>query len=201
MNLPNALTVIRILLVPLFVYEVLEGHYAEGMAVFTLAAVTDALDGFVARFWKLRTRLGTFLDPMADKLLVTAAYVILSVKGMIPLWLALAVISRDVIIVLGALVVHMVNGKLHIRPHPVSKVNTFFQLLTVILALVRGMTLGAGTLHDWVLASLEPAILLTAVLTLVSGVIYILTGLRALGDGQGDDEGWEDDEAGEGKDE
>jgi len=203
-NWPNALTVIRILLIPLFVYEVLEGHYTSGLVVFFIAAVTDALDGFLARVFRLKTRLGTFLDPMADKLLVTAAYVILGIKGMIPLWLVVAVISRDTIIVLGAMVVHVVAGELDIRPHPVSKVNTFFQLLTVILALFRGMTLGAGPLHDWVVASLEPSIVLTAALTIVSGIIYILTGLRALEEdgqeGEGEEEpGNEPRKGGEGR--
>jgi cardiolipin synthase (CMP-forming) len=185
-NWPNAITIIRILLIPLFVYEVLDGQYAEGAVVFIIAALSDALDGFVARFWKMKTRLGTFLDPLADKLLVTSAYVILGIKGMIPLWLVVGVISRDVIIVLGALVLHIIHGELHPRPHLVSKVNTFFQLLTVILALSRGMTLGMGVVHDWVIASMEPAIVLTALLTLVSGVIYILTGLRALEEKEGD---------------
>jgi cardiolipin synthase len=179
-NWPNALTIVRILLIPLFVYQVLDGDYTMGAVVFFLAAVTDALDGFIARIFHMKTRLGTFLDPMADKLLVNAAYVILGIKGIIPLWLVVAVISRDVIIVLGAMVVHLLAGELHVRPHPVSKVNTFFQLLTVILALFEGMTAGMGLLHEWIEVSLEPAIYLTAGLTLVSGLIYIITGLRAI---------------------
>ncbi len=200
MNWPNALTIIRILLIPLFVYQVLDGNYTMGAVVFFLAAVTDALDGLIARVFRMKTRLGTFLDPMADKLLVNAAYVILGIKGIIPLWLVVAVISRDVIIVLGALVVHLVVGELHVRPHPVSKVNTFFQLLTVILALFKGMTAGMGLLHSWIEVSLEPAIYLTAGLTMVSGLIYIITGLRAIEE-EPDDAGEEGAEAAEGEEE
>ncbi len=189
MNWPNAITIVRILLIPLFVYEVLMGDYTTGAMVFFLAAVTDALDGLIARIFRMKSRLGTFLDPLADKLLVTSAYVILGIKGIIPLWLVMAVISRDSIIVLGALVLYLMIGELQVKPHPVSKINTFFQLLTVILALFKGMTEEMRLLHEWITVSLEPAIYLTAGLTLASGLIYIITGLRAIEEEPGEEEG------------
>ncbi|TNF50671.1 CDP-alcohol phosphatidyltransferase family protein, partial [bacterium] len=136
MNLPNALTMIRILLVPLFLYKVLKGEFTFAAAVYLTAAVTDGLDGAIARIWNLQTRLGTFLDPMADKLLVTTSYVSLAILNIIPLWLAIAVITRDIIIVTGTLAVYLLKHQLIIKPHPVSKVTTFFQFMTVLWALV-----------------------------------------------------------------
>ncbi len=180
MNWPNAISLIRILLIPLFIYAILQGNYLEASVVFLLAAVSDALDGLVARLTRTQSRLGTILDPLADKLLLTAAYVVLGVKGVLPLWLTVAVISRDVIIVLGAITLHLLKGHLEVRPLAVSKANTFFQLLTVCLALFAGVTSGDGLIHAWVATALEPAILLTLTLTVLSGIIYILTGLRLL---------------------
>src|SRR5512138_3669719 len=92
MNLPNAITVIRILLVPLFLYEALQRDFAFATVVYVTAAVTDGLDGSIARFWDKRTRLSSFLDPLADKLLVTTAYVTLTIVGAVPLRQTLAVV-------------------------------------------------------------------------------------------------------------
>lgn len=179
MNLPNALTMIRILLVPLFLYKVLRGEFAFAAAVYLTAAVTDGLDGAIARIWNMQTRLGTFLDPMADKLLVTTSYVSLGFLNIIPLWLAIAVISRDVIIVAGTFAVYFLKDQLIIRPHPVSKVTTFFQFMTVLWALVLSSQMGMADLPS-VIRSYEYLIWLTGSLTVISGAIYILAGFRSL---------------------
>ena len=183
MNLPNALTVIRILLVPLFLYEVLKDHFSAATVVYLAAAFTDGLDGFIARVWRMQTRLGTFLDPLADKLLVTASYLVLAYLGVLPLWLSLAVISRDIIIVLGSLVIYLLLHHLVVKPHPLGKITTFFQFAMMLITLVLQ--------SDWTWASARflervfmPLAVMTAVLTVLSGAVYILQGFRVLEEGQ-----------------
>ena len=177
MNLPNAITIIRILLIPLFLYKIIQGEMIFATAVYLTAAITDGLDGFIARVWKLQTKLGTFLDPMADKLLVTASFLTLSVLKIIPLWIALAVISRDFIIVSGSLLVYLMKNELTIRPQPIGKVTTFFQFSYILIVLIQSAfdTLIMSNLYG-------PVLLITGVLTIISGVVYIFDGLRALED-------------------
>lgn len=177
MNVPNALTIIRILLIPLFLYKIIQGEMVFATAVYLTAAVTDGLDGFIARVWKLQTKLGTFLDPMADKLLITASFLVLSILKIIPLWLALAVISRDFIIVSGSLLVYLMKDELTIRPQPIGKVTTFFQFGYILLVLLQSASdfTFPSTLHS-------PMVLTTGGLTVISGAVYILDGLKALED-------------------
>lgn len=177
MNVPNALTIIRILLIPLFLYKIIQGEMVFATAVYLTAAVTDGLDGFIARVWKLQTKLGTFLDPMADKLLITTSFLVLSILKIIPLWLALAVISRDFIIVSGSLLVYLMKDELTIRPQPIGKVTTFFQFGYILLVLLQSAS-------DFTFPSTlySPMVLITGGLTVVSGGVYILDGLKALED-------------------
>jgi cardiolipin synthase len=177
MNLPNAITIIRILLIPLFLYKVIQGDMVFATIVYLTAAITDGLDGFIARVWNLKTKLGSFLDPMADKLLVTTSFLTLSILGIIPLWLALAVISRDFIIVSGSLLVYLMKSELTIKPQPIGKVTTFFQFSYILLVLLRSafdITLLKGLNN--------PMVLITGGLTIISGAVYILDGLKALED-------------------
>ena len=177
MNLPNAITIIRILLIPLFLYKMIQGEMIFATAVYLTAAITDGLDGFIARVWKLQTKLGTFLDPMADKLLITTSFLTLSVLKIIPLWLTLAVISRDFIIVIGSLLVYLIKNELIIRPQPIGKVTTFFQFSYILLVLVQS---------DFDLLILSklfgPMLLITGGLTIISGIVYLIDGLKALED-------------------
>jgi cardiolipin synthase len=146
-------------------------------AVYLTAAITDGLDGFIARFWNLQTQLGTFLDPMADKLLVTASFLTLSVLKIIPLWLALAVISRDFIIVTGSLLVYLMKNELTIRPQPIGKVTTFFQFSYILIVLIQSAS------DITFLSNLYgPMVIITGGLTIISGVVYIFDGLKALED-------------------
>lgn len=177
MNLPNAITIIRILLIPLFLYKVIEGEMIFATAVYLTAAITDGLDGFIARVWHLQTRLGTFLDPMADKLLITTSFLTLSVLKIIPLWLALAVISRDFIIVGGSFLVYMIKNDLTIQPQPIGKVTTFFQFSYILLVLLQ-----SATDIPYLSKLYGPMVLITGGLTIISGAVYILDGLRALED-------------------
>lgn len=146
-------------------------------AVYLTAAITDGLDGFIARVWHLQTRLGTFLDPMADKLLITTSFLTLSVLKIIPLWLALAVISRDFIIVGGSLLVYMIKNDLTIQPQPIGKVTTFFQFSYILLVLLQ-----SATDIPYLSKLYGPMVLITGGLTIISGAVYILDGLRALED-------------------
>ncbi|UCF31316.1 MAG: CDP-alcohol phosphatidyltransferase family protein [bacterium] len=181
MNLPNALTILRILLIPVFLHKVLNGEFLFALVIYIVAAVTDGLDGFIARFWSMQTRLGTFLDPMADKLLVTTSFVSLAFLKVIPLWLALMVITRDVIIVSGSLVVYLMKHQLTVRPHPVSKVTTFFQFLYILMALFLAADPGRGA--PGFLPPLYGTLgAVTGLFTVVSGAIYIRFGLRSLED-------------------
>jgi len=177
MNLPNAITIIRILLIPLFLYKIIQGEMIFATAVYLTAAISDGLDGFIARVWKLQTKLGTFLDPMADKLLVTASFLSLSMIGIIPLWITLAVISRDIIIVGGSLLVYLLKHELNIRPQLIGKVTTFFQFSYILLVL-----LGSAFVIPFLSKLYNPMLFITGGLTIISLAVYILDGVKALED-------------------
>ena len=177
MNLPNAITIIRILLIPLFLYKIIQGEMVFATVVYLTAAVSDGLDGFIARVWNMKTKLGTFLDPMADKLLVTASFLTLAVLQVIPLWITLAVISRDFIIVGGSLLVYLMKGELTIRPQPIGKVTTFFQFSYILLVLVR-----STTDIPILFKMYSPMELITGGLTIISLGVYIIDGVKAMED-------------------
>src|ERR1041384_4106010 len=136
----NLLTVVRILLMVPFLYLIAQGRYGTALAIFFLASLTDFADGYVARRFKQHSRLGRFLDPLADKLLTTAAFVVMAIPrsdfGSIPIWLALAVVGRDLLIVLGALVVYRRTGFKNFKPTLLGKINTFVELGLIVWFLV-----------------------------------------------------------------
>src|SRR4030042_5482759 len=104
MNLPNLLTLTRVLLIPVFVIFILDHSYLYALITFAIAGITDGVDGLLARLTRQKTELGAYLDPIADKLLIVSAYITLAIIEIIPSWLAVIVITRDVIIMLGILV-------------------------------------------------------------------------------------------------
>ncbi|MCK4534894.1 MAG: CDP-alcohol phosphatidyltransferase family protein, partial [Syntrophobacterales bacterium] len=124
MNIPNMLTMIRIILVPVFVILLMQGSFSHALAVFVVAGVTDGLDGFLARILRQQTVLGSYLDPLADKALIITAFVALSILDIIPGWLAVIVISRDCVILLGVSVLFLMSVSFEIRPAYVSKATT-----------------------------------------------------------------------------
>src|SRR5438309_5410268 len=132
MGLPNWLTVLRILLIPVFVSLLVYRRPGTALAVFCLASLTDLLDGYIARRRGSQSRLGAFLDPMADKLLLTASFVTLTYLKALPFWIAAVVISRDVILALGTVLIFMLGGRVHPRPTWAGKAATFLQILTVL---------------------------------------------------------------------
>ncbi len=171
LTLPNLLSILRMGLVPLFVIAVLDGRPGRALLVFAVAGVTDALDGFIARFWKQQSELGAYLDPAADKLLLVTSYVVLAIPDLhdglvIPAWVTALVITRDVVIVVMALLLYLAGGVTRFPPSPISKVNTAAQIAAVVLVLLSGVE-GRFEIAATV------AVYAVAVLTLLSGIDYI----------------------------
>ncbi len=156
LTVPNLLSVLRLALIPVFIISLIDGHAGTALAVFGVAGITDLLDGFIARVYNQQSTLGAYLDPMADKLLLTAAYILLALEPTtgaavmtIPWQVSVLVITRDVVIVLMALVLYLALGISKFPPSRVSKWNTAFQiiavymvLLTRIWAMLEGIALG-----------------------------------------------------------
>jgi len=146
LNLANRLTVSRLLFVPavaiLFIYYTPERDYLRyvTLVAFGMAGLTDALDGLIARAWGQRTRLGSFIDPIADKLLINVAFIFLAVHGSLPVripaWAVVVILARDVFIVMGAWYLHEFHGPLVVKPRLLGKITTTFQMITVLWALL-----------------------------------------------------------------
>ena len=137
MNLPNSLTLLRLFLVPIIYYALVRELFAVALSLFLTAAITDALDGWIARHYHLQTRLGALLDPVADKLLVVMTVITLTWLQRIPLWLTVAVISRDLLITGGSLLYLLLIGKFVASPTLLSKWNTALQFGVIVLVLAE----------------------------------------------------------------
>ena len=183
-NIANGLTAARVLLVPYFAYLLISEKEKAALVVFAICGATDALDGLLARWLKQRTLVGALLDPIADKLLMATAFIVLSVVHIAPLRLAIMVISRDIIILVGSFLYLLLFDSSDIRPTGLSKANTAVQLLTVIYFLsvaafpaeAKALGAGMGGLSD------RAVTLTCAVTTVVSGLQYLYIGLRKLSD-------------------
>lgn len=181
LSLANKLSIFRILLIPLFVASIMyytpEKDFLRvfAIAIFLLAIFSDALDGCIARVKGERTKLGAFLDPLADKLLLITVFVCLSIVKALPPefklapWVVIIVISRDVIIVLGSVIIHMTNGKLIISPTILGKATTSVQMFTVLALLLQ-------------LKIFTPLMYTMIFFTVLSGLDYIRIGSRILGE-------------------
>ena len=176
LTVPNLLSILRMGLVPVFIIAVVEGRPAVALAIFLIAGVTDALDGLIARFFHQQSRLGAYLDPVADKLLLVSAYAALALPGVapgmrIPAWVAVLVIARDVGIVIVSLILYLALGLKGFSPAMISKATTAVQVLAVLAVLAAGME-----------PALEPGaaflVYLAAGLTVVSGLYYVLRANR-----------------------
>ena len=172
MNLPNSLTVLRIILIPFFVGFLIYGHYGLALLTLIVAGITDILDGVIARMANQRTKLGAYLDPLADKLLLTSAFVTLAILHLVPIWVAIVVLSRDLIIVAGTLLLYITQTPLEVVPTVLGKGATLTQLLYLALALVF-----VYLQRDRAL--LIPLLAVMLVLTVVSGLQYVYRGIRA----------------------
>jgi cardiolipin synthase len=175
MNIPNLLTLLRIILVPVVVILLIQGSYLKALIVFIVAALSDVLDGFLARILHQQTALGAYLDPIADKALLASSFVTLSVLHVIPGWLTVIVISRDIIILLGILVLSMMSISVKIRPTFVSKITTALQLSTVLLVLSNRCIPGSFN-EMWQTALFW----LAAFFTVISGLNYMMRGQKLI---------------------
>jgi cardiolipin synthase len=173
-DLPNLITLVRIALVAPLAWALLNGAYGWGVTLFLMAAVSDGVDGFLARHYSWQSRLGAVLDPIADKLLLVTVYFALGINGFVPFWLVAAVIFRDFIIIIGAGAYRIIVGSLEVAPTSLSKLNTILQ---VVLAVVAILAHGLGYLPDWSADILVYAVLAS---TVFSGLHYVaLWGRRA----------------------
>jgi cardiolipin synthase (CMP-forming) len=173
MSVANWITIVRIVLIPWFAILVINGSFSQALWVFAGAAVTDGLDGLTARWLSQKTRLGSFLDPLADKMLLSTAYVSLAILKKVPVWLSVIVICRDVIIMLGVSLLVLNQTRFEIKPTVSSKITTTLQILLILAVLSSGMIY----MDDWVMQGL---IYTTLAFTIYSGLGYIFTGLKIL---------------------
>jgi cardiolipin synthase len=184
-NIANCLTAMRVLLVPLFVYLLIVGREREALAVFATCGLTDGLDGILARRLRQRTLVGAYLDPIADKLLMATAFIVLAYIGTVPVWLAILVISRDLFILVGSSLYLILIDASDIRPTALSKLNTAVQILTVVYFLALAAFPEAVRSLPWADESAVSAAVigLCAATTGVSGAQYLYLGIRKLSDG------------------
>jgi cardiolipin synthase (CMP-forming) len=171
LTIPNLITLFRIILTPLFIIFLIQGNYCKALILFILAGVSDMADGLIARAWQQKSRLGSYLDPLADKLLMAASFVTLSIYHQIPSWLTVLVLSRDVILAVGVVIFRLADIPLVVRPSLAGKWTTTFQLITVGFVLLNKI---------W---PFPPLVLpfffwVTGVLTTISGLQYFYRGIK-----------------------
>ncbi|WP_237217797.1 CDP-alcohol phosphatidyltransferase family protein [Falsiroseomonas oryziterrae] len=174
LTLPNVITFARLCAVPAAVWLMLQHRLDLAFWVFVAAGVSDGIDGWMARAWNLRSRLGAILDPIADKALLVSVYVTLAAIGVLPDWLAILVVFRDLLIVGGVVVLYVLGQPPAIQPILLSKANTLLQItLAAGALLVAGYGLSAGALLDLLVA-------LVAASTLASGAAYVWRAVRGV---------------------
>ncbi len=184
LTIPNLLSLLRMALVPIFIIAVRYGEPRKALIVFLIAGITDALDGFIARVAKQQSLLGTYLDPIADKLLLTSAWIVLAIPNLansapVPVWVTILVISRDLLIVIVALILYLAAGVRRFRPSWLSKITTVFQVVTVVVVLVAGLAKAAPAEVARGFEALSDVLIYsTAVLTLASGLHYMVLASR-----------------------
>jgi cardiolipin synthase (CMP-forming) len=181
MTTANKVTIGRILLVPFFIISIIyyiksgeEFYRWFAISCFALAAISDGIDGFIARHFNQWSELGTILDPLADKLLLVSGIILLSFHNerhlmTIPIWLTVTILSRDVILMFGFALIHFVAGGMKVKPHFTSKIATVLQMAVVLWTIFKF----DARAHYWISVA-------AAVFTGISGLIYIFAGMRLL---------------------
>ena len=168
-NLPNFITLGRVFSVPFVFWLLLSGQAKAAFFLFVAAGISDAVDGFLAKRYQMQTQLGAYLDPLADKLLIVSIYIALGARGQLPLWLVIAVVSRDLAILAGFLLAWMMNHLAEVKPVLVSKLNTVSQIVLAAVVLAdEGFGIGLESVR-WGLAWI------TGVLTVASLISYSRT--------------------------
>jgi cardiolipin synthase len=176
----NQLTLLRMIFIPVFVVLLVYDMAGWAFIVFILAGITDGLDGLIARLFRQKTQLGAYLDPIADKLLLTTSFVVLSTKGLgltviIPLWLTIFVISRDVLLIASALMIALSMGHRSFKPSMVGKTTTFLQIVTILVVLYFNHLGSAHPFIHWLFIA-------TGGITIFSGLHYIYRGRKLVTD-------------------
>ena len=174
MNIPNLLTLLRIVLVPLAIWLIISDWDRAAFLVLVAAGLTDGLDGYFAKRFGWTSELGSYLDPLADKLMLVSSYIALGVRGLLPSWLVIMVVSRDVMIVSAILLAVVIGQSIQMRPIAISKLNTVAQIALVLLVLAE-----AGFDLPWTVAKLA-VLYLTAGLTLASAAVYLWVWLHLM---------------------
>lgn len=175
-NLPNLITLARLCAAPVMVWLILDDAWMAAFVVFVLAGLSDALDGFIAKRFRAGTRVGGFLDPLADKVMLVSVFVALGLSGRLPAWLVILVVFRDLFIIGGALLVHTLTGRLEMEPLMISKLNTVAQFVLPAV-LLGGLGTGLGV------APIELALVyIVAATTLASGAAYIVVWAHRAGE-------------------
>lgn len=178
MTLPNLISIARLLLVPLIVWLILDGQPGWAFVFFFVAGVSDAIDGFIARTFDLRSDLGTYLDPIADKALLVSIYLTLAFVYEVPVWVAILVVSRDILIIGAVVLSWMVGEPMETNPHWISKVNTGLQI--AFAAIVLGdLAFDAGLTVTRTVTAYA-----VGVLTVVSGTVYLVDWVRHMAAGE-----------------
>jgi cardiolipin synthase len=171
-NIPNSLTLLRIVLVPLVVWLIITHEMLAAFLLFLFAGLSDAADGFLAKRYNWNTELGAYLDPIADKALLVSIYVTLGLAGQLPVWLVIAVVSRDILIIGAVVLSWMLSRPLSMQPLLISKANTFSQIVLATLVLAElGLGLGLEELVQFL-------IWVTGALTILSAAAYFIEWLR-----------------------
>ncbi|MGH6762742.1 MAG: CDP-alcohol phosphatidyltransferase family protein [Phyllobacterium sp.] len=172
MTIPNYITIFRFLVVPGIVTALLSGKYEAALAGFLVAGFSDAADGYIARQYNQGSVLGSYLDPIADKLLLVSVFVVLGYLGELPVWLVVLVVSRDILIVGAVVLATIIGHAIAMRPHLVSKANAVFQLALAALVLAE-MAL------DLQLSAMRTVLVgAVALLTVASATAYLLTWIK-----------------------
>jgi cardiolipin synthase (CMP-forming) len=171
LNIPNTLTIARIIIIPVFITSIVYKRYDFALYLFVIAALTDMFDGLFARLTNQKTALGTFLDPLADKFLLVTSFIVFSIYGWIPKWLTITVISRDIIVIIGWLLMYLHLGISKVEPSVLGKAAICVQSILIAYVLIDINLLfipGIPPLFLWV----------TAAITILSGLHYIYRGLK-----------------------
>jgi cardiolipin synthase (CMP-forming) len=176
LNIANLLTVLRFCLVPIVIVSIINREWMIALVIFVTAGVTDAIDGFVARHFDMRTELGAYLDPLADKALLVSIYITLASIGVIPVWIAVLVVSRDVMIVGAVIVSWIMDNPVEINPLKLSKANTLAQI--IFAAMILSMFAFGRPMP--VLE--QGGLAVVAALTLASMAAYLATWFRHMAD-------------------
>lgn len=176
-NLPNTLTTLRIFMIPVFVATIMYDRFGFALLVFVTAAVTDFLDGLIARWMDQKTVLGTFLDPLADKFLIVSTFVLFSHHGLLPDWLTITVISRDIIVMTGWVLLFLVTRETTVEPMTSGKLAVALELVLVCYVLLL-----KNFDYKFLELLMAPLVWVTAGMAIFSGLQYISQGFRRAGE-------------------